>query len=114
MTEESKLLAEIRVALAREPDMVLWRLSAGLSFGLDGTQYRAGMVPGASDLIGVGPGGRFIALEVKTTTGRVSDEQKMFMELVRKKGGFAAVVRSVDEALAAVRRMRCGGCGGCS
>jgi hypothetical protein len=87
---------------------------------------RAGLCVGSSDLIGllrvemVQPAhqdatwgrtvtiGRFVALEVKTRTGRVSPEQARFLELVRKMGGFACVVRSADEALRAIERARKG------
>lgn len=61
---------------------------------------------GGADLIGILTG-RFIALEVKRPKkGRESEEQQMFMQLVRAKGGFAAIVRSVDEAHAAIQRAR--------
>jgi hypothetical protein len=52
--------------------------------------------------------GRFVALEVKTPRGRVTPEQQRFITLVRARGGFAAVVRSVDDAIAAVARCRTG------
>jgi hypothetical protein len=42
----------------------------------------------------------FLALEVKTATGPIMPEQKTFIENVRKAGGLAGVVRSVDEAVA--------------
>ena len=69
---------------------------------------RYGLCRGSSDLIGIGPGGRFIAIEVKTATGRLSKEQAMFIELVRRRGGFACVVRSVNEAQLALDRARRG------
>ena len=47
---------------------------------------------------------RFFALEVKTPKGRVSPEQVQFIDLVNRSGGYAAVVRSVDDAVHAVER----------
>lgn len=119
---ESQILRDIRAALGREPDVKLWRLSQGGAVSRSGQTYRAGLsVNGASDLIGIlrytedsgyGSGpmstGRFIALEVKTDRGRLRREQVLFLELVRRLGGFAAVVRSVDEARAALERARAG------
>ena len=71
------------------------------------------LAPGSADLVGLcitASGiGRFIALEIKTPTGRVPPEQVLCLALVRRTGGFAAVVRSVDEARAAVARCRAGG-----
>lgn len=41
--------------------------------------------------------GKFIALEVKTNNGVVSKLQEYHQEQIKKSGGIAAVVRSVDE-----------------
>lgn len=68
---------------------------------------RYGLCRGSSDLVGIlAPTGRWISLEVKTPTGRLTVEQKLFLRLVRHRGGFAAVVRSVDEAGEAIGRAR--------
>ena len=71
---------------------------------------RYGLAPGSADLVGL-LNGRFFALEVKTPTGRLRPEQKLWMELVRRAGGFAAVARSVDEARSAVAAARAEGMG---
>ncbi len=94
----------IRLALGRIPGLVLWRNSTGLSRTGD-RAIHYGLCVGSSDLIGLlGPSGRFIALEVKSATGRTSPAQELFLALVRKRGGFAAIVRSPAEALAAIER----------
>lgn len=64
-----------------------------------------GLVKGAADLIGlVKPHGRFLALEVKSRTGRASKEQIQFLALVNRMGGVGGIVRSVEEALELVTR----------
>jgi hypothetical protein len=104
---EAQILHAIRLDLGREPDLVLWRLGNGVVRMPDGRTIRLGLVPGASDLIGiVGPSGRWLALEVKTATGRLSQEQARFIALVRRHGGVAEVVRSVEEARAALEEAR--------
>lgn len=76
-----------------------------------GRRTQFGLCVGSSDLIGWRPVtvtpdmvgrriARFLALEVKTPTGRATDDQKNFIEAVRKNGGLAGVVRSPDEAIA--------------
>jgi hypothetical protein len=40
----------------------------------------------------------FTAIEVKTPTGKVSEVQENFISLVKKHGGIAAVVRTIDDA----------------
>jgi hypothetical protein len=97
----------IRLA-AHSLGLVLWRNSVGLA--VDGLRrIRYGLAVGSSDLIGIiMPEGRFIALEVKSATGRPTPEQERFLDLVRRSGGFAAVVRSVEDVRAAVERARRG------
>ena len=56
--------------------------------------------PGVSDLLGWTEGGRFVAIEVKASRGRLTDEQAAFIELVRRSGGLAGVARSVADARA--------------
>ena len=110
---ESQIQQAIRIALGDEPDLVLWRNTTGQTEEWnpsDGSArtMRYGLAVGSADLVGILRPGRFLALEVKTPTGRVRPEQTAWLELVRRMGGFAAVVRSVDEAKAALERARNG------
>ena len=52
---------------------------------------------GVADIIACSPKGHFIALEVKTQTGRASKLQEVFIQKVQSRGGIAAIVRSVDD-----------------
>lgn len=128
---ESELVAELRAELGRESDLVLWRNHTGVA-ERGGRTQRFGLVRGGSDLVGIltthvwigNPDrcpppltqrparlvtfGRWFALEAKTARGRVSREQEMFLDLVRARGGFAAVVRSVQDGWAALARARAG------
>ena len=55
-------------------------------------------VPGMADLIGIqGPQGRYIAVEVKSPTGRQSEEQKTFQTVVTSLGGLYVVARGIDD-----------------
>jgi hypothetical protein len=104
---EAQILHAIRLDLGREPDLVLWRLGTGAMRTPDGRMVRLGLVPGASDLIGiVAPRGRWIALEAKSPVGRLKQEQERFLALVARMGGVAEVVRSVEEARAALEEAR--------
>lgn len=62
-----------------------------------------GMLKGAPDLCCVGDGGLTAWLEVKTAKGRLSEAQADCHALLRRKGHFVAVVRSQDQAVAALR-----------
>lgn len=56
---------------------------------------------GVSDILGIHQG-RFLAVEVKTPIGRVSDYQKRFLSEIQARGGIALIVRSVDELATAL------------
>lgn len=62
--------------------------------------YRSGSVyrlKGVSDIVGCLNDGRFLAIEVKTPTGKVSPEQTFFINKINKKGGLAFVARNVED-----------------
>ncbi len=78
-----------------------WRNSTGALRSPAGALVRFGAV-GSPDILGCLAGGRLVALEVKTAKGKVSPYQEAWLEEARALGAVALVVRSVDEALAAV------------
>lgn len=126
---EHVIQTDIRLAAADYPELVLWRNHTGVTQGEERVR-RYGLAVGSSDLVGiltvkaerlcVEPGdplvclgheetvGRFIALEIKSATGRTTHEQDLFLALVRRHGGFACVCRSVDEFHRAIARARAG------
>lgn len=114
--KESQLQREVRVALSA-PGQVFFRNNIGEAEFWNEHQERPDHVAygvggaGGSDLLGI-VGGRWTALELKAPGARTKPAraalQEQFRRLVRSAGGFATVVRSVDEALAAVARCRAG------
>ena len=68
-----------------------------------GRPLHAGLCVGSSDLIGyrqVDGIAQFVALEVKSATGRPTAQQVQFLDHITGAGGCAGVVRSVDDASA--------------
>ena len=65
---------------------------------------RYGGPPGASDLFGILPGGRFLAIETKAADGRykATEDQVAFIEDVNKRGGLGIIARSVDDVITAI------------
>ena len=119
MTMESDLQAQIRLALGRDARHCrMFRNNRGVFWAgkvvhrdrdtvtlKRPRQVEAGLVNGASDLIGwstitvtAGMIGQrnamFAAAEVKTKTGRVSKDQARFIDNIVAAGGLAAVVRA--------------------
>lgn len=60
-----------------------------------------GVTPGFADLIVLSQG-KVLFLEVKSTTGSLSDAQKVFRDAVQAQGFAWALVRSVEDALGAL------------
>jgi hypothetical protein len=95
---ETRLQSQIMKALKDVPGLVLWRNNAGAIDRGGGVMMRFGLTKGASDLIGIYRG-RFVGLEIKTRTGRLTAEQNVFLKTVTAYGGLAGVCRSLDDAL---------------
>lgn len=99
---ESLLQDHIRLALGNIPGLVLWRNNCGTA-EVRGYRIKFGVAnPGGADLIGLW-NGRFVAVEIKTPTGRQSPDQVRFQQLVESKGGEYVILRSVEDAMAWVR-----------
>lgn len=79
-----------------------WRNNSGVSRPerRDGSRgfVRYGHV-GSADILGVLPGGRFLAIECKSPRGNLSRHQLDFGRRVRADGGIYLVVRSVDDLI---------------
>ena len=101
MNPETALSKSIRLALNRTMRVRLMDNEVGVDT-IKGVRY--GLGTGSADLVGILKSGRVFCLEVKTPSGRVRPEQNAWLESVRRWGGFAAVVRSLDDAVAALAR----------
>ena len=111
MTSERDTQTSILLELSHGPTRLL-RVNAGVAWQGSVLQHNRDLLvlahprairlatPGVSDIIGWTEGGRFVAIEVKAPRGRVTDEQKAFLDLVRRSGGLAGVARSVADARA--------------
>lgn len=98
---ESQLQDAIRLELGRRPDLlVVWRNNIGTA-EMRGYRVRFGVGgPGGADLIGLSYTGQFLALEIKTPTGRQSPEQRTYEHLVQRLNGTYRILRSVEDARA--------------
>ena len=110
-TLEKKIQREIEAALGAEPDLLLLRNSVGMAKHTsdDGKTWHVpyGLGTGSPDLVGIlAPSGRWVCLEVKAAEGDVDPAQLKCHAIWRKFGAFVAVVRSVEEARAALDEAR--------
>lgn len=110
MPVETTLQAAIRAEAARL-GVYLWRNNSGVlpdargvpvRFGLGNDSSRINAVLKSSDLIGIAPGGLFVAIECKAPGWigvRTPHEraQEAFLTLVRANGGAAGFATSVSD-----------------
>jgi hypothetical protein len=106
---EAAIQQDIRLALGQCPGIRAFRQNVGAyKDPRSGRVIRYGLATGSADLIGwqtvviteamVGQRfARFLSVEVKTPTGRLSPEQETWRQAVLKAGGIAVVARSVDD-----------------
>lgn len=81
----------------------LWRNNSGKA-NYAGQVVTFG-VPGQGDLSGiVFPTGRRLEVEVKSTIGRQSEQQKNFQRMIETMGGIYILARSVEDVRAGLRR----------
>lgn len=97
--KESDIQRLVMLALS-EAGCVIWRNNVGVLKNAAGIPIKFGLCVGSSDLIGIAPSGKFLAVEIKTPTGRATTDQIRFIEAVRRHGGIAGIARSPAEALA--------------
>lgn len=76
-----------------------WRNNTGQLPDATGRPIKFGLCVGSSDIIGVAPDGRFLAVECKTAIGQPTDAQLRFINAVQAKGGRAGIARCADDAL---------------
>lgn len=58
-------------------------------------RYRPSPTRGVADILGVIPGGRFLAVEVKGRRGKPTPQQAEFIARVNEKGGLAVVATCI-------------------
>lgn len=97
MNPESKIMHRIAATLSSKGCFVL-RTNSGVYFDSQGNRITIGF-KGLSDLVGFRPDGRFFALEIKTPTGRATEEQMRFLDFCVTHGAIAGIARSEEDAL---------------
>lgn len=119
---ESKILKEILLEFGALPRIRLWRVNTGMAYGLAGVKNAVAMLskgdikgalttlkylrpvrfgtPGQADIQGVAHG-YFVAIETKTESGKQSEEQKRWEDMVHACGGVYIVARNAGD----VRKM---------
>jgi len=96
--KEAILQAEIRLALGRRTDIMMFRINVGKFRPLDGGPRVIQSAPeGTPDLLGVITPGRAFAIEVKAPRGTQRTVQIAWQNAWEKRGGIYILARSLDD-----------------
>jgi hypothetical protein len=96
---EANLLNDCMIELSAAGCLV-WRNNTGALPDKNGRILKFGLCKGGSDIIGICPDGKFLAVEVKTETGRASSDQMRFIDAINRLGGRAGIARESKQAVA--------------
>ena len=91
---ESKILRETLLALSRAGGFVV-RQQSGMLIGANGRRIRVGVV-GMPDVVAC-VRGRYIAVECKGSSGRLSKNQRNVRVAIALAGGKSFVVKSIED-----------------
>lgn len=111
---EAQILQQCRLK-ASECGARVFRNNSGSLKDSTGRWVQFGLCVGSSDLIGWVPVtitqdmvgktfARFLAIECKTSTGRLTSEQRQFLDLVEQHGGIGVMVRDAGEIVHVLQR----------
>jgi hypothetical protein len=100
---ETEIMRAILVAVSALPETMVWRNNTGQTPAQGGRVIRFGL-PGSPDILGVHRG-QAVGIEVKTSTGRQSQQQLRFQVAFEAAAGTYIIARSVPDALDALERL---------
>ena len=77
----------------------VWRNNSGMAKiqTASGVRMWRASIAGASDIVGVAKDGKFIAVECKFGNNKPSLLQNIFLEDIKKRGGYAVVSYGIDD-----------------
>lgn len=94
---ESDLVAAV-IQWLRYHRIFAWRQNNTAVFDKRSRSFRRFQgLRGVSDILGVLPDGRFLAIECKVGTRPLTDDQKKFLRQIENNGGLSLVVRSLAD-----------------
>jgi len=95
--KEIQIQQEILKTYGARPDMRIWRNQTEALKDERGRLVRFGLI-GSADILGIiKHNGTLLAIEVKTDTGRQTEQQKAFQNMIESHGGIYILARSVDD-----------------
>lgn len=97
------LVNEILCELSKNKNIRVWANNTGLALSFDSERFIKFGLEGSADILGIiAPHGKFLAVEIKTGTGRQSSAQINFQKMITSRGGVYILARSVLDAVRGV------------
>jgi len=99
---EKDIQKKILMFLRRHPK-IHWvaRFNSG-TFVSDDRYITSNSQKGMSDILGMLKGGRVLAIECKSKTGKIQPHQQDFLDLINSGGGLAFVARNLEDVIAKI------------
>ena len=104
---ENQIQNAILTYLSYRRDIFAWRNNTTGIFDARKGRYRSSgkfSLKGVADILGITDDGRFLALEVKSATGRPSKDQSNYLSHIETFGGIAGIVRSVEDVIELLKK----------
>lgn len=98
---EAAIQQAILAEFGARPDLRIWRANVLVARDQSGRIIRAG-IKGQADISGILADGRRLEIEVKTATGRQSQDQKRWQRMIERFNGLYILARSVEDVRAAL------------
>lgn len=106
MSETYDVTIPTLIAVTALPGAIFWRQNQGTFRTMDGKRViQATSISGVADIMGAYRA-RPVAIETKTVRGSLRETQKTFREMWERAGGVYLVVRSPEQAVAALGQIQ--------
>lgn len=94
---EHELQQRILLVLGNKPGLRVWRNNSGALIDKRNHLVKFGL-QGSADILGIqAPTGRFLAIEVKATNGKQTEQQQRFQRMIEAHGGIYILARSLND-----------------
>jgi len=103
--EHQALVHDVLIYLGCRPGFRLWKNATGRARSFDGNRIISYGLKGSPDIIGVGPGGQFIGIEVKTGNSKSTPEQATFAKVLNAMGAKVFVVSSLEDIVEVLKNV---------
>jgi hypothetical protein len=95
-TPESVILRSC-LDLLRLRGIFCWRQNSAGLYTQDRRLIRTADLNGISDIVGLTPSGRFLAVECKSARGRQTESQKQFQAAIERNHGLYIIARDIED-----------------